>query len=105
MSKIVCRIYFPFIMGSMVWYIENSVRCQVPHLGIPIVQVLFHTKCYLLGLVFAILHVLELGKGFLYGSVAMHTRTGLRLLFPSVGFYLLLYQIPRSVSRLSGVDK
>ena len=60
MSKVICRIDYPFVACPVVRAFENTVCRQVPHLGIWIAQVLFHAQCSIFWTVLSILHVFKL---------------------------------------------
>jgi len=90
MRKIVRWVNSPFISGPVVGSLQNSIRRQVPHLGVAIVQVLLHAQIGFLGLIFPVLHVLKLHQRLLDWSISMDTRPWLALLFTSVELYFFL---------------
>ena len=55
-SKIIGWVDLPLVSCAVVFCIENSVGCQVPHLRISILHVLFHTEESFLGSIVAIAH-------------------------------------------------
>ena len=70
--------------------VQNPISRQVPHLGIGIGQILLHTQKRFFGTIKAILHFLELCKGFLDRPGPVDTRPGSSDLFTPVGLHLLL---------------
>jgi hypothetical protein len=73
MCVIICGIDLPLVLGAMMRGVKNPIRGQVPHLGIPILQILFHAKIGLLRLVLSQPHVFEFSQAFLDGAGSMHT--------------------------------
>lgn len=61
--KIVGRVDLPFCSrAEMIVVLEDAIRGQIPHLGVGVVNVLFHAKRRFFGLVFAVTHGAEFGE-------------------------------------------
>lgn len=73
--EVVGRVYFPPVACPVVVVLLNdAVRREVPHLWISLIricQALFHSQVCLSGLVFAIAHGSEFGKGLFDWSRAV----------------------------------
>jgi hypothetical protein len=60
MCEVVRWVNFPFVPRPVMGGVKDPVCSKIPHLGVGVLQVLFHSKIRFLGFVFAILHVLKL---------------------------------------------
>lgn len=88
--KVICRVDLPLVACPVVGSIEDTISREIPHLGIAVGEVLLHAEEGFLWLILAVLHGLELGKGFGDGAFAMHARAGETLLLSSVELDFLL---------------
>lgn len=91
MRKIVRGINPPFVLGPLMGAFQDAICRKIPHLRISIPEILLHAEVGFLGLIFSILHVLELGQRLSNWSVSMDTRSWLVPLLASVGFYFHLW--------------
>ena len=71
MCEVVCGINSPLISGAVVRLVQDSVGCEVPHLGVAVGHVLLHAKEGFLRRVLAVSHGPEFCEGFLDGTVVM----------------------------------
>ena len=64
MREIIRRVDPPLIPGPIMrrLILRNAIRRKIPHLRVPVFEILPHAKEGGLGLVFAVAHVAELGK-------------------------------------------
>lgn len=69
--KVISRVNPPRIARPMMRGLQDPIRSQIPHLWIPVLQILLHSQHGLLGLILPIPHCSKLGQGFLNGSVAV----------------------------------
>lgn len=60
MGKIISRVDPPLVLCAMVRRFEDPICYQIPHLGVPILKILFHAQAGLVGMILAVLHALEL---------------------------------------------
>ena len=84
MRKVVTGIDLPLVVGAKMRRVEDSVGRQIPHLRVPVLQILLHAEKGLLRTVFAILHVLKFEKRLADGPRAVNTRLGPTSFFSSV---------------------
>ena len=84
MREVVTGIDLPLVVGAKMRCVEDSVGSQIPHLRIPVLQILLHTEKGLLGAVLAILHILKFEKRLADGPRAVNTRLGTTAFFSSV---------------------
>ena len=74
MREVVRRINLPFGARSMMRGIQDTIGCEIPHVGVGIVDnILFHAKESFFGAVFTIAHGTEFGQGLRDGPVAVGT--------------------------------
>src|SRR5438045_6098837 len=71
MCKIVCWIDLPLVTRLVMVSIENSICCKVPHLRIPIFDILLHPQERLLRSIFTVFHRAELSQIFVNRSRCM----------------------------------
>lgn len=72
-SEIIGRIDAPCVVCSMMRFLQCSISDQIPHLGITILQILFHTQHCFARSISSILHFLKGIQGFLARPIAMFT--------------------------------
>ena len=64
MSEIVSGVYLPPVASAVVRGGDNSVSYEIPHLRIPIFEILLHSKDRFPWVVNTVLHFLEFRQGF-----------------------------------------
>jgi hypothetical protein len=62
-SEIIGRVNLPLIARAVVRGCEDAVRYEIPHLRIPIFEILLHSKDCFSRIISTILHFLEFGEG------------------------------------------
>ena len=92
-GEIVGWVDLPLVACPVVWLVEYTVRRKVPHLRVPIGDILLHAQECLPWLVLAIPHsteLLEVVFGGLVGMFAPETRAG-SLFSPTLQLDLVVY--------------
>lgn len=73
-SKIVGWVDTPGRPCAVVWMLQNTICCEIPHVWVGVVDdVLLHSKERLFWFILSISHGLKFAEGFFDGTVTMNT--------------------------------